>query len=164
MDERRGPGRCKCKFAPCEDLRLAEVVCRHGCKSWAFIARQMPGRNPRQCRERWMNYINPILKHSPLTPEEERILEEKFGEYGTRWKVIASFFPGRGRNFLKNHWMSKHKRLQEQLTAKSDSEGLQGDHSVAVPQPPSGEPPFDLFFPDAERHDIFWERVAAEYF
>jgi hypothetical protein len=164
MDERPGPGRFKCKFAPCEDIRLAEVVRHHGCKSWAVIARQMPGRNPRQCRERWMNYINPSLEHSPMTAEEERLLEEKCREYGPRWQIIVSFFPGRGKNFLKNHWISKHKRAEGGSTGRWTSDRSQGDQSVSTPQPPTDEPPFDTFFQDAERQDIFWERIAAEYF
>jgi hypothetical protein len=111
-----------------------------------------------------MNYINPNLEHSPLKPEEEQLLEEKFAEHGPRWQIISSFFPGRGKNFLKNHWISKHKRSQGSSTANCNSDHLQGDHLVALPQPPSDDPRFDAFFPDAERQDIFWERIAADYF
>jgi hypothetical protein len=104
-----GP-RFKWKFTPLEDIRLTEVVLRCGCQNWGDVARYMPGRNPRQCRERWMNYINPQLSHTPLTAEEDLLLEKKYNEIGSHWKLIASFFPGRSRNFIKNYWMAKHKR------------------------------------------------------
>jgi hypothetical protein len=99
MDDLRGPGRCKCKFAPCEDVKLTQAVRRYGCGNWAAVALPMPGRNPRQCRERRRNYIDPNLEHSPLTSAEERLLGEKFGEYGARWQIIASSFPERERTF-----------------------------------------------------------------
>jgi hypothetical protein len=162
MTESRGPGRNKHKFAPCEDIRLVAVVRRHGSKSWPTVARQMPGRTPRQCRERWTNYINPNLDHSPLTPEEERAVEEKFNEYGPRWQIISSFFPGRSRNFLKNYCITKRKRAQRSSRANWTPDPLQDDSSIALP--PTNDPSFDAFFPDAEKQDMFWERIAAEDF
>jgi hypothetical protein len=37
----------------------------------------------RQCRERGMNYINPVLDRTPLSPAEEHLLNEKFTELGS---------------------------------------------------------------------------------
>jgi len=103
--------RVKLKFTPVEDCRLAEAVLRGGCSSWADVARRIPGRNARQCRERWMNYVNPQLCHTPMTPGEDALLRIKYREFGPRWKLLATFFPGRGRNFIKNHWMTIHRHV-----------------------------------------------------
>ena len=38
-----------------EDGRLRSLVKEHGTQQWAKIAQNMPGRNGKQCRERWHN-------------------------------------------------------------------------------------------------------------
>jgi hypothetical protein len=160
MDDRPGPGRFKCKFAPAEDLRLAEVVQWCGCGNWAVVARQMPGRNPRQCRERWMNYINPFLDRTLLTPGEERLLEEKLAAYGTQWQLIVSFFPGRGKNFIKNHWISKQKHLERMSRDTALRERReQPPKSSETNQDDFGG--FDALFQDEETQNIFWEKIAS---
>jgi myb proto-oncogene protein len=161
MDERRGPGRFKCKFTAAEDVQLTDVVQHSGCKNWAAVARQIPGRNARQCRERWMNYINPNLERTPLTAEEECLLEQKFAEHGTRWQLIASFFPDRGKHFIKNHWLSRHKRTHSPPPGK-DQEDAEKPANPEPTEPQSNSlASFDTFFRDAEKEDVFWERIAA---
>jgi hypothetical protein len=51
-----------------------------------------------------------VLDDTPLRPDEERLLDEKVSEHGSRWQLIASFFPHRGRNMIKNNWLIRHKR------------------------------------------------------
>jgi myb proto-oncogene protein len=164
MDELRGPGRFKCKFTAAEDLQLTDLVQNLGCKNWAAIARQIPGRNVRQCRERWMNYVNPNLERTPLTAEEECLLEQKFAEHGARWQFIASFFPDRAKNFIKNHWLSKHKLVHSTPPGGDENDAKK----PAEPEPAEPESDslgaFDAFFRDAEKEDIFWERIAADDF
>jgi hypothetical protein len=164
MEQRRGPGCNKCKFVPSEDAQLARAVRRYGCHNWAIVAQNMPGRSPRQCRERWTNYTNPALDHSALTEAEKELLEEKFEEIGPRWAVIASFFPGRGRNFLKNYCILKRKRDRGRLTGRDTGRNHQDDQPGAPPPPPPGGTPFDKFFQDLETQDIFWEPIAADHF
>jgi hypothetical protein len=110
MEIRRGPGRYKCKFTNEEDTRLADAVRLCGRGNWELVASALPGRNPRQCRERWANYINPVLDQSPLRPDEEHLLDDKVAEHGRRWQFIVSFFPRRGRNTIKNNWLMRHSR------------------------------------------------------
>jgi hypothetical protein len=69
-------GEFKRKFTPAEDARLRDVVDRMGTKDWGAIAAQMCPRNPRQCRERWNNYINPRLANTEWTTAEEELLEK----------------------------------------------------------------------------------------
>ena len=35
---------------------------RHGNKAWSIIAREFPGRTGKQCRERWINNLDPKIK------------------------------------------------------------------------------------------------------
>jgi hypothetical protein len=93
-----------------EDRRLVALVEEHGTRDWRLIAQAMEGRNARQCRERWTNYVNPDLRVGHWMPEEDRLLEEKFAEYGTRWNTIAKFFFHRAPLKLRNRWMALKRR------------------------------------------------------
>ena len=62
----------KCKFTPEEDQRLMSLVMKYGTRDWLYISQKMMSRNPRQCRERWNNYLNPNLTAEPWTIEEDR--------------------------------------------------------------------------------------------
>ena len=95
----------KIKFTPEEDARLVQLVRQYGTKDWTNIAIHMGTRNPRQCRERWSNYVNPNLRTDPWTEEEDALLEEKFKEFGGKWNKIAKFFTNRSDNSLRNRWM-----------------------------------------------------------
>jgi hypothetical protein len=70
------------------------LVERGGTSSWCEIASNLPGRNARQCRDRWNHYL---CKSSttPWTAEEDRILLEKAQELGFRWTQIARCLPHR---------------------------------------------------------------------
>ena len=101
----------KIKFTPEEDAKLISFVKEIGTKNWIRISQLMGTRNPRQCRERWCNYINPELRKDPWTEEEDKILEEKYAEFGPKWNKLAKFFNNRGDNNIRNRWMmiSRHK-------------------------------------------------------
>jgi hypothetical protein len=45
------------RFTREEDQILMNLVSRHGLNSWHRIAGGMPGRNCRQCRDRWNHYL-----------------------------------------------------------------------------------------------------------
>ena len=62
------------KFLPEEDRQLRELVAIHGDSSWDIVAKNMPNRNQRQCRERWKHYLCPGIDSSPWTPEEDAII------------------------------------------------------------------------------------------
>lgn len=94
----------KIKFTPEEDEKLLMAVEKYGVKDWNKISSEMGTRNSRQCRERWQNYVNPLLRNDPYTVEEDILLETKFFEYGSKWNKIAKFFKNRSSNSLRNRW------------------------------------------------------------
>jgi hypothetical protein len=115
-----GPGRYKRKFTATEDLALRDVVSRYGVGDWAVIAKHMPDRNPRQCRERWNNYLSPGLLNLPWTPAEDLLLDAKFAEFGSMWDVIRTFFPLRSRNAIRNHWLARQPKLSRDKTVPAE--------------------------------------------
>jgi hypothetical protein len=111
----------KNKFTPEEDAHLKDIIQNCGCRDWNEVASYFPGRNPRQCRERWNNYVNPRVMKVPWTPMEDCLLKQKYAELGPKWHIIAKFFPNRSKNYVKNRWltMQRHQRKHSQAFTPS---------------------------------------------
>jgi hypothetical protein len=105
----------KNKFTPEEDSHLVELVEQFGIDSWPQLSRHMPGRNSRQCRDRWMNYLSPDICKGPWTDAEEALLCQKIAQFGHSWKRIASCFNGRSEVNVKSHWNQIQRKVQRDI-------------------------------------------------
>ncbi|OHS97893.1 hypothetical protein TRFO_35796 [Tritrichomonas foetus] len=104
---------CKCRrrvFSTEEDMLLAELVSVQKCQNWFEVAKRLPGRSVRQCRDRWTNYLCPTNKFEPWTMDEDLKIVKLVNEIGTKWGKISELMPGRSDNTVKNRWYSGLKK------------------------------------------------------
>jgi hypothetical protein len=96
---------------------LRALVSAHGEGDWYAIAAGIPGRTPRQCRDRWTNCLSPTLNHDAWTPEEDRLLAEMHRELGPQWVRIARCFKNRTDGMVKNRFrlLRRHKCKEREL-------------------------------------------------
>jgi len=95
-------------FTPAEDALILKAYSEHP-NRWDYIASFFKGRNPKQIRDRYLNYLAPDLNPGPWTQAEDQLLLKLAAEYQNRWAVIAKYFPGRSPNSLKNRY---HRHLK----------------------------------------------------
>lgn len=88
-------------------------------KSFADIAKLLPGRITEQVRRRWES-LQPKKKGS-WTEAEVKILVEKHREYGNNWSMIAKFIDGRTITQIKNRWHN-YQANQEKVKQEPKSE------------------------------------------
>ena len=89
-----------------DDEKLVELVKLHGLKKWTMIAAHFKGRTSRNCRERYLNHLNPDTKKGEWTEEEDRLVIELHSKLGNKWSQISKFLPKRTPDMIKNRWNS----------------------------------------------------------
>lgn len=110
------PKYTKRPWLPSEDQLLHDAVMSlgapefavKGCEKsgvrWTDIAKLVPDRAAKQCRERWRNHLDPGVSREAWTEEENAILLQRYEQFGSMWAEIASGLPGRADNGCKNQW------------------------------------------------------------
>jgi hypothetical protein len=145
-------GISKSKFTDREDARLRELIGRGVYSDWSEVANEMPGRNARQCRERWNNYVNPKITIRAWTEAEEELLVRKYAELGPQWQVIVKAFPNRSKNQVKNHWSARERRLEREA-AQATQQKRKPNKSIDQQEP-------HTLFPLDESGTWIWGRES----
>ncbi|XP_046552598.1 snRNA-activating protein complex subunit 4-like isoform X2 [Haliotis rubra] len=102
-DMKRGP------WSTEEDVKLFAAVKMCGTQSWMRLAEFVPGRSSIQCRDRWLNSLDPSIRMGNWTYEEDKELLKAITELGTKsWTKIAAKLNGRTDNMV----LQRYRRLE----------------------------------------------------
>ncbi|CAN9508520.1 unnamed protein product [Ophioblennius macclurei] len=149
------------KWSEDEERRLAEVVYEMagvtpgsavtGGVSWATVADQVRTRSEKQCRSKWLNYLN--WKHSggtEWTKEDELSLVRRIWELEVedeneiKWEELAGGWSSvRSPQWLRSKWwtikrqVANHKEIPFSVLLKGLQELMTSSHSASGPGSPS---------------------------
>jgi hypothetical protein len=65
---------------------------------WPMVAQSLAGRTGKQCRERYVNHLNPRLKTSEWSPVEDATIFHLYNTLGSHWAKMSKIIPGRTDN------------------------------------------------------------------
>jgi len=110
------PGIIKGSWKKEEDLRIIELVMKHG-KAWSKISKILGTRNGKQIRDRYINVLDPEIKKGKFTDDEDNKLVLLFKQHGPKWATIAKYYPNRTADMIKNRF---HSSIKKKLTGEDD--------------------------------------------
>ncbi len=128
-------------WSPGEDALLLAAVRNHQVTSvngkivWSDVAKSIPQRTCKQCRERWVNHINPDVVKDKWTPEEDKLLLEVELEFPKKWAQIARKIPGRTENMVKVRWKILDRLRNSEGSGGPASGGVTAGIDRAMPPP-----------------------------
>eukprot|EP01006_Ploeotia_vitrea_P026664 TRINITY_DN59630_c0_g1_i2.p1 TRINITY_DN59630_c0_g1~~TRINITY_DN59630_c0_g1_i2.p1 ORF type:complete len:614 (+),score=95.17 TRINITY_DN59630_c0_g1_i2:55-1896(+) len=120
----------KGSWTPMEDKKLLDVVELYGRGNWSRIAKEFPDRLGKQCRERYLNHLDPTLKKERWTPAEDGLILAEHIRKGNQWAALSKMLPGRTANAIKNRWNSYLKKKWEVGQFGKLEDALQYAHST----------------------------------
>ena len=95
-----------------EDEKLKRWVKLNGEKRWRKCAELILGRCGKQCRERWINVLNPRLKKGDWTFKEQEQLFQLTKILFSKWTLIRNKMNLRSENCLKNYFYSSIRKIK----------------------------------------------------
>ena len=129
------------RFSKEDDADLRKLVKKYGKDKWGIISKKMQQFTPRMCRERYLQVMGLFNKKQKWTEEDDKRIVELINEFGTRWTILAKFFPNRSPNDLKNRFYRYilPKNNEPLSVGSSDSESNQTSQEQTSPEDIEGK-------------------------
>jgi Myb-like DNA-binding domain len=98
-----------------EDSTLLSIVQKMNMPmKWSVVAQSLPDRTGKQCRERYVNHLNPRLKTSDWNPVEDSTIFHLYNTIGSHWSSMSKVIPGRTDNGIKNRFHNLRRQLERE--------------------------------------------------
>jgi len=95
----------KRKWTRGEDIKLIELIEVYN-KNWELIAKEFPHRSLKEIEERFTKKLDPCMKKSRFSEDEDDLLIKLYEKYGNQWSEISKQFKNRTVPVLKNRLFS----------------------------------------------------------
>lgn len=99
----------KGKFTEDDDKLLKELVNKHG-RDWLVISKGMPGKDRKQVKERYDNFLSKKLNRKKFSLKEDEKIMKLIDKIGPKFYEIAKELNGRSPIMVKNRYYSKLKK------------------------------------------------------
>ncbi|TPX39379.1 hypothetical protein SeMB42_g05512 [Synchytrium endobioticum] len=101
-----------------EDEILKAAVMKYGKNQWARISSLLVRKTPKQCKARWYEWLDPSIKKTEWSKEEDEKLLHLAKLMPTQWRTIA---PIVGRTSAQ--CLERYQKLLDEAEAKESAEG-----------------------------------------
>ncbi|PWZ00003.1 hypothetical protein BCV70DRAFT_103917 [Testicularia cyperi] len=101
-----------------EDEILKAAISKYGLNQWARISSLLVRKTPKQCKARWYEWLDPSIKKTEWSKEEDEKLLHLAKLMPTQWRTIA---PIVGRTA--NQCLERYQRLLDEAEAQDNQAG-----------------------------------------
>jgi len=88
-----------------DDIRLIELVETHG-QNWEMISTQFGDRSQRDVESRYKDKLDPNVKNTKFTEEEDVLVKKLYEQFGNDWFHIARYFKNRNAKMIKKRFQT----------------------------------------------------------
>ncbi|KAG0215585.1 hypothetical protein BGX33_001088 [Mortierella sp. NVP41] len=107
-----------------EEEILLEAVRGLSSENWHAVAQMVPGRNAKQCMQKWQTDLDPQINRLPWTEGEDEKLVEAYHKYGNSWQQIAKMVETRT-------WYQCYNRVRAK-SVKTKIQQTTGTHPASI--------------------------------
>ncbi|KAG0316658.1 DNA binding transcription coactivator transcription factor, partial [Podila horticola] len=123
-----------------EEAILTQAVRELSVENWHAIAMRVPGRNAKQCMQKWQTDLDPQINRLPWSVDEDERLVEAYHTFGNSWQQIAKMVETRTWYQCYNRVRAKSVKTRILLTQYEHPQSLatvgrQGKGTSATPTP-----------------------------
>ena len=106
-----------------EDEILKAAIMKYGKTEWARVASLLPKKSAKQCKARWQEWLDPSIKKTEWTRQEDEKLLHLAKLMPTQWRTIA---PMVGRTAMQ--CLQRYEQLLEAAASGGSSMSVYGDN------------------------------------
>jgi len=127
-----------------EDEILKAAVMKYGLNQWSRISSLLVRKSAKQCKERWYEWLDPSIKKTEWTKEEEEKLLHLSKMFPCQWRTIAPFV-GRSAYQCMEHYEKLLDRAQGREPDENDPRKLRPGEIDPNPETKPARPdPIDM--------------------